>query len=89
MTDSIQTRRLEIRPYHLADRNTVVDYHFHTAEEDVLESGYFEGNQSSANVLSKLGFVETGSEPNFCHSRNRDLPHVDVELTRRAWVDRQ
>jgi RimJ/RimL family protein N-acetyltransferase len=51
-----------------------------------LTSGYFEGNTRSANVLGKLGFVETGRDLKHCVSRGADLPHVNMRLTREAFV---
>ena len=52
----------------------------HFAESDApLTSGYFVGNTKSANVLGKLGFVETGRDIKHCRSQNADLPHVIVE----------
>lgn len=50
-----------------------------------VDSGYFEGNARSANVLRKLGFVETGREPNHCRALGVDRPHVDMLLTRDAF----
>jgi RimJ/RimL family protein N-acetyltransferase len=59
----------------------LVDAHF-AASDASLISGYFEGNARSANVLRKLGFVETGRDMKHCRARGTDLPHVVVELTR-------
>lgn len=59
----------------------LVTAHF-AASEAPLTSGYFEGNAPSANVLEKLGFVETGRDVKHCRSRGVDLPHIVVELTR-------
>jgi [ribosomal protein S5]-alanine N-acetyltransferase len=49
-------------------------------------SGYFEGNARSANVLRKLGFVEVGRRANHCRALGIDRPHVDMRLTRAAFV---
>jgi RimJ/RimL family protein N-acetyltransferase len=51
-----------------------------------LTSGHFEGNKQSANVLAKLGFVETSRDLKRCVARGADLPHVNVTLTREAFV---
>lgn len=51
-----------------------------------IASGYFEGNARSANVLRKLGFVETGRGPKHCRALANDRPHVDMALTRDAFV---
>ena len=43
-----------------------------------MRSGYFADNERSANVLKKLGFVETGRAPKFCRALGHDRPHVDM-----------
>lgn len=53
----------------------LVAAHF-AAGDASLTSGYFDGNARSANVLAKLGFVETGRDVKHCRARNADLPHV-------------
>jgi RimJ/RimL family protein N-acetyltransferase len=51
-----------------------------------LASGYFEGNLRSANVLRKLGFVETDRDRRFCKALGVERPHVNTHLTREAFV---
>lgn len=51
-----------------------------------VASGYFEGNARSANVLRKLGFVEVGRGPKHCRAAGEDRPHVQMHLTREAFV---
>ncbi|HLQ17407.1 MAG TPA: GNAT family N-acetyltransferase [Tabrizicola sp.] len=51
-----------------------------------LISGYFEGNERSAKVLAKLGFVEVGRDLKHCRARAADLPHVVLHLARRDFV---
>ena len=51
-----------------------------------VASGYFEGNTRSANVLRKLGFVEVGRGLRHCRAMATDRPHVDMRLTRDAFV---
>ncbi len=51
-----------------------------------LDSGYFEGNTRSANVLRKLGFVETGRDRRFCTALGVEREHVVMHLTREAFV---
>lgn len=46
-----------------------------------IASGYFEGNTRSANVLRKLGFVETGRDLKHCRALGVDRPHVNMALT--------
>ncbi len=56
------------------------------AETDApVASGYFAGNARSANVLRKLGFVETGQGLKHCLALDRDRDHIDMILTRAAW----
>lgn len=50
-----------------------------------LNSGYFEGNAASAQVLAKLGFIETGRGAELCRARSEELPHVNLSLTRQRW----
>jgi RimJ/RimL family protein N-acetyltransferase len=57
----------------------VVDAHLSHGPVDLI-SGYFEGNHRSANVLRKLGFVETARAPKFCRSLGHHRPHVDMLL---------
>ena len=49
-------------------------------QSDIV-SGYFEGNARSANVLRKLGFVETGRGLRHCRALDRNRPHVDMLIT--------
>lgn len=51
-----------------------------------IESGYFEGNARSANVLRKLGFVETGRGLKHCRAMAMDRPHVNMALSRDAFI---
>lgn len=50
-----------------------------------IASGYFEGNGRSANVLRKLGFVETGRRLKHCRALEIDRSHVDMALTLDAF----
>lgn len=50
-----------------------------------VASGYFEGNTRSANVLRKLGFVETGRGMKHCRALGQDRPHVELALTSEAF----
>lgn len=49
-------------------------------------AGYFEGNARSARVLEELGFVETGRRLRQCAAMKMDRPHVDLILTREAFI---
>ncbi len=55
-------------------------------KEDPCSSGYFAGNRRSANVLTKLGFVETGRDEVHCRSLGQRLPHVSVTATKAAFM---
>ncbi len=46
-------------------------------------------NESSARVLEKLGFVETGRAMHACRARNAEIPGIELELTRDAWRQKQ
>ena len=50
-------------------------------DESTVAAGYFEGNQASARVLAKLGFVEIGRSLKHCRALGVDRPHVDLLLT--------
>lgn len=52
----------------------------------LIASGHYEGNIRSANVLRKLGFVETGHGLKHCRALGADRPHVDLTLTRTAFT---
>jgi ribosomal-protein-alanine N-acetyltransferase len=59
--------------------------HFADESHDIA-SGYFEGNARSANVLRKLGFVETGQDLTHCRALGVDRPHVNLTLSRDAFA---
>jgi RimJ/RimL family protein N-acetyltransferase len=65
----------------------VLGAYFATPDAGPLRSGYFEGNAASARVLAKLGFLETSRHPEYCRSRDCDLPHVDMVLSRAAYAE--
>lgn len=53
---------------------------------DPMTSGYFVGNQPSARVLHKLGFVEVRRSRKFCRPLGQEMDHVDLVLTRDAFL---
>jgi len=59
--------------------------HFANVSNNIA-SGYFEGNARSANVLRKLGFVETGRDLKHCRALGVDRPHVTMALTLDAFA---
>ena len=64
----------------------VLAEHLAQDPDDIL-SGYFEGNTRSANVLRKLGFVETAHDTKYCLALKVDRPHVTMRLTPAAFKD--
>jgi RimJ/RimL family protein N-acetyltransferase len=58
---------------------------FNHGDADQVVSGYFAGNRASARVLEKLGFQAVGDGVMFNRPQGRDLPHVDVVLTRERF----
>lgn len=61
--------------------------HFAGDPSDIW-SGYFDGNDRSAKVLRKLGFVETGRDVKFCRALQTDRAHVSMALGRAAFAAR-
>jgi RimJ/RimL family protein N-acetyltransferase len=45
-----------------------------------INSSYMQGNSASANVLSKLGFEETGKGEIYCVSRQESVPSMTLIL---------
>lgn len=66
-----------------AGRVVVAD-HMARHGTDIL-SGYFEGNSRSANVLRKLGFIETGRDAKYCRALGVVRPHVNMLLSPSAF----
>jgi RimJ/RimL family protein N-acetyltransferase len=64
----------------------VLAEHLAQDSDDIL-SGYFEGNTRSANVLRKLGFVETTHDTKYCLALKVDRPHVTMRLTPAVFKD--
>jgi RimJ/RimL family protein N-acetyltransferase len=61
----------------------LLEWHFDARPDDVVISGYHTGNTASANVLGKLGFVETGERTmKFVRSQQREIEHIGLSLTR-------
>ncbi|WP_295074292.1 GNAT family N-acetyltransferase [Tabrizicola sp.] len=77
--------RAQGRGYATETARCLVAAHF-DASDTPLASGCFEGNQRSAKVSAKLGFVEVGRDLKYCRARDAVLPHVIMRLTREAFV---
>lgn len=80
-------RRAWGRGYATEAARAVLAAHFADPGVGSVESGYFEGNARSANVLTKLGFRITG----YKHRRTVARPDEDtlscrMELTRDRWA---
>jgi [ribosomal protein S5]-alanine N-acetyltransferase len=65
----------------------VLQMHFEH-DPSAIVSGYFEGNVRSANVLAKLGFIETGRGPRHCRALGQERAHVDLTLSKPAFEAR-
>ena len=59
---------------------------FNSSQAQSIASGYFEGNESSAKVLAKLGFSKIGGGIKFCRPRGEDVPFVEMMLDRSQWI---
>ncbi|MCK0151095.1 GNAT family N-acetyltransferase [Marivita sp. S6314] len=58
------------------------------ADEEKVESGWIKGNAASQNVLSKLGFQQTGeTRLIWSHYHGSDLPVIRVHLDRASWAE--
>ncbi|MCB9992259.1 MAG: GNAT family N-acetyltransferase [Hyphomicrobiaceae bacterium] len=59
-----------------------VAWFFDNTGEDTLYSGVFHFNMASLAIQFKLGFVETGRSQIYCQAREREVEHIDTELSR-------
>lgn len=57
-----------------------------SVSENPCVSGYFEGNDRSANVLTKLGFVQTGKNEISCRALGQIRPHVVMGVTKADFI---
>lgn len=64
----------------------VLDFAFGRASLPDVASGCFVGNVRSAHVLEKLGFQPVGTSARSCMAQGKELPHLDMVLTRDAWT---
>jgi len=64
---------------------TMRDHFFLNTDAPVLRSGFFKGNVASENVLRKLGFNATNEVSMYNLAQDKDLPHINMELTRSTW----
>ena len=62
----------------------MLSFGFNALKQTRIEAGYGDGNDASANVLKKLGFVNLGETMRFCKSHNQEMKEhlVYLELER-------
>ncbi len=63
----------------------LVAHYFNTSDATRLQSGYFDGNAASMNVLTKLGFVPHGEERAMSIAQGTEVTMKKVALTRESW----
>ena len=78
--------RAQGRGYATEATEAVLRHAFDVDGADMI-SGYFVGNQRSAHVLGKLGFVEMSRSAEFCVAQGKTLPHVTLTVTEKAFRD--
>lgn len=66
-----------------------VDWYFRVAAAEHIRSGVFYFNRASLAIQRKLGFVETGVGSLLCLARGEEVRHIDTELKRSVWAERQ
>jgi RimJ/RimL family protein N-acetyltransferase len=67
----------------------IVDWYFAATTADTVSSGVFAFNKASLHIQKKLGFTETGESRLHCLARKQEVRHIDTELTRARWTERQ
>jgi RimJ/RimL family protein N-acetyltransferase len=75
------------KPYwghgYMTEAATALAAHFFAIRRDpAIASGTLSGNEASAKVLRKLGFEETGRGTTYSGPMARDVPSVEMILTR-------
>lgn len=67
----------------------MVQAFFGQAENQLLTSGIFRGNEASLTVQKKVGFVTTGESSKQCAARGARMPCIETELTRQRYEELQ
>jgi len=67
----------------------VLDWFFEVSSSERIHSGVFHFNKASLIIQKKLGFTQTGESRVHCLARNEEVRHIDTELTRPSWAERQ
>ena len=65
----------------------MVQAFFAKAENQILTSGIFRGNEASLAVQKKVGFVTTGESLKKCAARGARMPSIETELTRQRYEE--
>jgi len=66
----------------------LLDWYFAQSRNRHIASGHIEGNAPSGAILAKLGFEVTGSEPVLVPARGKEMPHINMRMTREMWEAR-
>ncbi len=69
--------------------DAVIDVHFADPRAGDLVSGHYPGNDRSAHVLQKLGFVYTGRRTVQARALAQTVESHEMRLTRAAWQARR
>ena len=77
------------RGYMTEAATALIDAYFDGAKSKKIISGVFQDNPGSQAVLTKLGFLQIGTSLQFCPARDAEVDHIDMELRRAAWRERQ
>jgi RimJ/RimL family protein N-acetyltransferase len=67
----------------------VIDWYFGVTDASKIRSGVFHFNKASLAIQRKMGFVETGAGNLLCLARGEEVRHIDTELERSVWAERQ
>lgn len=67
----------------------VIAWHFGVTAAPKIRSGVFHFNKASLAIQRKMGFVETGTANLLCLARGEEVRHIDTELERSVWAERQ
>lgn len=66
--------------------SAALEWIFAHSAHKVVKSGAFEHNKASFAIQIKLGFKEVGRSTLHCLAQSRDLPHIDTQLTKDAFI---
>lgn len=66
-----------------------LSWYFDVTPAPSIASGVFAFNKASLAIQKKLGFTETGTTYRLCLARGEEVRHIDTELTRDVWAQRQ